>query len=1344
MSSVIVLDSSDEEEVPAKKAFIAPSIPATITPIKGNAGANQTKMKKTKPRPIPSGITITRRSPVNVSTSGPTTSSSNTSNSGIFSISPIDDAKTATISAATLAATTKLNSLMAKTTATNLLKVNSVATLNNAKERQTSTPPRHLAQQTIQKVQQTQQIATTTNKQLQQKPLPQMQQLQQGLPLLSQLPQLQPSPSVLRKRLSHTASPTTHLQQQQQQQQQQQPQPPKLQKSKQQLNPPKLQQQQQQQHQQKSPSLALDTQARKLNTPPATMTAIGTVSNISTTSTATLLPMISSVQSMAASATPPLQLLATPPHSAATTFSDQQLFSPKLMHTTCSLPPSTTVTAARTQVANSVNANYNSNSNTGGSVGYINNNNNKNFNNNFKIMLPPKSSNSNNIAGSNPATSMTPTPPTLATPVALQQANTGPRIAYVNSLATQISSAANKTNNVKNLGNFTSKSKTSAATASIVPIAITAAAQALPTLAMTPPATPASTAATSASATTNPLLGVRRVKPTTLLRKNDEAWQKRTTTPTTAITSAKKYNDDDLVLELLPHDSDNARTQSRSFTKAQQPAMQSLKTTEIKLSNKLSNVYTKKPASNKPAYPLKIDLTASPEKTTPSRRVETITISPTTSPTSATMAKNKSVGESVVSNGVGTVQPPKCNTPTGSEKSKPTEERLPLTSDYEELLKACREADASPDMEKLVKTKLVKYYYNVHPDFVRSKGFGKSLRTVITNIRKEPDLVYLHLKTIVDELKVRSKNKDVAPVALVKTEEEEGVEKEKEKTDSSTSVEKDKDKEKVKDKDKEKDKAQSAVSGSSSGPIEDISTSTGNKHTDEQIKKLNKALYILTKRIEVLESAEVDWDDEDSSYLQVERFKKRACQIYEKICDLTGESKNAHRLVKKPIHFNGTTYTQFNKTLQAFINRTREFPDYFDVLRMLEHCNRQYDYALASFEIKRIAHDAFMKVGKLLQSRRKTDLYETVTHFTAHEKDPAAVDAELLAKLSENQKKRTRISDVIEKYAREQDMAREELKEARQAKVAKLSKSEDDEADDDTLDAVASTSAHAAKAAELKKSRHKTENGKTTVGNENDVSLDDDDEDEDDEEEDDDEQVNGSDLDADVEKLANGELSDVESDTEIVNNKQATSDVITKVASRKEEEESIAQKNTHHKTSTTDAATDSASDSATTKTESKSVNIATNSHPVVTPNASKQTAAAPTPAKLPVNNNAMREKTAVPLANDAPKLRTVDMSKLTNVTATETTTVANGCAKPVTAQSGNNKPPPPPQQTTATQATGLKIVSVSSIKNVEIVDNKSQSNLVNPQSNQAKIQKPPNELKRQRTVAEIVISDEES
>lgn len=67
------------------------------------------------------------------------------------------------------------------------------------------------------------------------------------------------------------------------------------------------------------------------------------------------------------------------------------------------------------------------------------------------------------------------------------------------------------------------------------------------------------------------------------------------------------------------------------------------------------------------------------------------------------------------------------------------------------------------------------------------------------------------------------------------------------------------------------------------------------------------------------------------------------------------------------------------------------------------------------FEYLFAAHDAFVKVGRLLQARRKTDLYETVTHFTANAKDPAASDATLLAKLIENSKKQTKISDILEK-----------------------------------------------------------------------------------------------------------------------------------------------------------------------------------------------------------------------------------------------------------------------------------------------------------------------------------------
>nr|XP_014088076.2 daxx-like protein isoform X1 [Bactrocera oleae] len=1300
MSSVIVLDSSDEDEVPTKKAFIAPSIPATITPIKGtatkcsaNVAANQLKHKKTKPRPIPSGITITRRSPVDIGSSNATNSNA----VGRITVSNITETA-AKISAETVAATSKL--ILSKTAATSLLKINATTAIASLKEKQTPTPPRHLTQ-TLNPKQYTQQQQTqVANKQQQQqqKHLSQ-QQSQQGvqLPLLSQLPQLQPSPSVLRKRLSTTSSPTQQLQIPPQQQ----PQPPKLQKSKQQQhNPPKLQQQQQQQLQKQQLTLKFDSQVRKLNTPPATISP-STISTPSTSNT-TLLPLISSVQSMAAGATPPLQLLATPPHSAATTFSDHQLFSPKLMHTTCSLPPSTSVTAARTQLSSSINTNINNNTNNSSNTS----NNNRNINNNFKIMLPPKNSNNNvvsvNVTTSSIASATVAT--SLATPVALQQSSSGPRIAYVNSLATQMSPTINKTNSY-NPVNYGQKVKTSPAP--IVPIAITPATSVV-TLGMST----TSAAITTTPATTNSLAGgVRRVKPTTLLRKNDEAWLKRAATPTT---TAKNFNDDDLVLELLPHTT-NTKTQPPTSTTTVEPVKNAAKTQLIKTTKAPET--TTKSTFIKSTFPLKIDLTDSPEKTTTSRRNEIITISPTISPSQTKSVKNKS--NSSIANGDAKIQQPaKCTTPVANEKSgKTTEERLPLTSEYEELLKVCQEADTSADMEKLVKTKLIKYYYNVHPDFVRSKGFGKNLRTIITNIQKEPDLVYLHLKTIVDELKVRSNNKETLLPVLIKDEE---------KSDSPSG-----------EKDKEKD---TAVGDDNNGPPVDDISSTGNKHTDEQIKKLNKALYILTKRIEVLESAEVDWDDEDSSYLQVERFKKRACQIYEKICDLTGESKNAHRLVKKPIHFNGTTYTQFNKTLQAYINRTKEFPDYFDVLRMLEHCNRQYDYALANFEMKRIAHDAFVKVGKLLQSRRKTDLYETVTHFTAHEKDPATIDALLQAKLSENQKKRTRISDVIEKYAREQDMIKEELKEARQAKVVKALKSESNDDNDEDDDAVASTSANAAKIAALRKSKHKNESGDILSNNDrrkdNDDTLDtdEDDDDDDEDEEDDEEQVNGSDLEADVEKLANGILSDVESDIEIVINSS------TEEAKQRVEIDSEAAVN---KTLTELSPTDS---SASTKTKTVAKTDLVNTQKAVTVTKTDKESSAAMQTNYTVNNNLVRQKTADPLANDQQKATIKSTIATNDIDSRQTTiAIANGRTKIGVTPSNVNNP------TAIAHAATIKIVSVSSLKSVNIVDSENASSIDTKATNrntvQTKMQNPNTavkEIKRQRTVAEIVISDEES
>jgi hypothetical protein len=163
-----------------------------------------------------------------------------------------------------------------------------------------------------------------------------------------------------------------------------------------------------------------------------------------------------------------------------------------------------------------------------------------------------------------------------------------------------------------------------------------------------------------------------------------------------------------------------------------------------------------------------------------------------------------------------------------------------------------------------------------------------------------------------------------------------------------------------------------------------------------------------------LEEVEVDWEDDDNSaYLKKVRFEKRACEIYHKICEITGESTHAHRIVKKPISFKGTDFPEFNKQLQKIVNKKNAFPNFRDVLKSLDFCNKKHNYRLSQDQLKYIAQDAFEKLGKILQQRRKNDLYETTTFYVGKAKDPAKEDPELRVQLEKNKKNYGRLDDII-------------------------------------------------------------------------------------------------------------------------------------------------------------------------------------------------------------------------------------------------------------------------------------------------------------------------------------------
>lgn len=287
--------------------------------------------------------------------------------------------------------------------------------------------------------------------------------------------------------------------------------------------------------------------------------------------------------------------------------------------------------------------------------------------------------------------------------------------------------------------------------------------------------------------------------------------------------------------------------------------------------------------------------------------------------------------------------------------TKPNDEKQTKTENETEELKifirACRRAENSVDMEKIIKKKLRKNYHLVSPSFVLSKFFRKLLKDTATDIVRDPKRVYSKIQDVVDELEAR-KNSKAEVVCEVPVE-----------------------------------PVASQVVTSEEVSEENAVESTRDKKKDKHLKKLNKALGLLKQKIDDLEEAEVNLDDDDdSAYMQKVRYEKRAIEIYNKICMLTDESNHAYRIVKKPIKFKDLKYKEFGKMLTKKVNRENGFPSYFDVYRLLDYCNKEHKYFMSNREIKDVAESAFQKVGELLKKRRRDDLWQSACHYLGENK----------------------------------------------------------------------------------------------------------------------------------------------------------------------------------------------------------------------------------------------------------------------------------------------------------------------------------------------------------------------
>lgn len=78
-----------------------------------------------------------------------------------------------------------------------------------------------------------------------------------------------------------------------------------------------------------------------------------------------------------------------------------------------------------------------------------------------------------------------------------------------------------------------------------------------------------------------------------------------------------------------------------------------------------------------------------------------------------------------------------------------------INETYQSLIDLCFKLDSSDDMKKIIDKKVKAYYLSVQPSFTESKSFCKFVQGKVDEILGNPDCLFLYIKDVVDELRVR-------------------------------------------------------------------------------------------------------------------------------------------------------------------------------------------------------------------------------------------------------------------------------------------------------------------------------------------------------------------------------------------------------------------------------------------------------------------------------------------------------------------------------------------------------------------------------------------------------------
>ena len=205
----------------------------------------------------------------------------------------------------------------------------------------------------------------------------------------------------------------------------------------------------------------------------------------------------------------------------------------------------------------------------------------------------------------------------------------------------------------------------------------------------------------------------------------------------------------------------------------------------------------------------------------------------------------------------------------------------------------------------------------------------------------------------------------------------------------------------------------SSLKPSESNPEDGLKLKGKKIPSRKHISKLENALQKCVKEIRRLEEAEdydydeENFDEENTPYIKLDRYRKQATKIYKKLSELKEFDASLGRRQDKKFKFEGSRYPEINAKIAKFINRSRSLglncmPDYWEILELIEAENEK-GLGIPKCVMSEEAKDIFSAVGRMLAARRRHDEIVDREGYLPEDPvesvDPADNDEELAKKL---------------------------------------------------------------------------------------------------------------------------------------------------------------------------------------------------------------------------------------------------------------------------------------------------------------------------------------------------------